>query len=299
MRHRLAKTLLFPTACLILPGSLLGTGSAFAQAGPTPIAPANFDPSDVYFQGYLLSRSAEQLETSGDFVGAAEKLKKARELFDAVQRYYPTWKSEMVTGRSAQNSEAEVRIHPKAEEQRKKNKDVVAELEGGQKNPGTLMDTAEGVMPLTPGILEVNPLETKRLAEAEAEVKRLRELAKAPPAPDPESSRDASRVRDLARQRDVAVGGQHALRYHPDISPFADTRDDSPEGLKALAELVPEQGSLIWLHEDEDPASPPGVAATTVTGVQMVAQALVPLGPTAPFEPLGEADAPAMLALAS
>ena len=33
-------------------------------------------------------------------------------------------------------------------------------------------------MPLTPGILEVDPLATRRLAEAEAEVKRLRELAK-------------------------------------------------------------------------------------------------------------------------
>ncbi|MES2440320.1 MAG: tetratricopeptide repeat protein [Verrucomicrobiota bacterium] len=200
MRHRLAKTLFFPTACLALPASLLGTGSVVAQAGPTPVAPANFDPSDVYFQGYLLSRSAEELEKSGDFVGAAEKLKKARELFDAVQRYYPAWKSEMVTGRNAQNSEAEVRIHPKAEEQRKKNKDVVAELEGGTRQSGTLIDPSEAVMPLTPGILEVNPLETKQLAEAEAEVKRLRELAKN----DAESSRNLSRVNDLARQRDLA-----------------------------------------------------------------------------------------------
>ncbi len=207
MLDRIAKTLRLPTARLA--GSVLlslATAPAHAQA-PPPISPAQFDPSDVYFQGYLSSRAAEQLEASGEFIAASEKLEKARKLFEAVRRYYPDWKPEMVTGRSAQTSEAEVRVHPKAEEQRKKNRSVVAELEGGVKQSGTLIDPAEGVVPLTPGILEVDPLATRRLAEAEAEVKRLQELArnnsKSAPANDPESSRDSSRVRDIARQRDL------------------------------------------------------------------------------------------------
>lgn len=207
MLDRIAKTLRLPTARLA--GSVLlslATAPAHAQA-PPPISPAQFDPSDVYFQGYLSSRAAEQLEANGEFIAAAEKLEKARKLFEAVRRYYPDWKPEMVTGRSAQTSEAELRIHSKAEEQRKKNRSVVAELEGGVKQSGTLIDPAEGVVPLTPGILEVDPLATRRLAEAEAEVKRLQELAgnnsKSPPANEPESSRDSSRVRDIARQRDL------------------------------------------------------------------------------------------------
>ncbi len=207
MLDRIAKTLRLPTARLA--GSVLlslATAPAHAQA-PPPISPAQFDPSDVYFQGYLSSRAAEQLEASGEFIAAAEKLEKARKLFEAVRRYYPDWKPEMVTGRSAQTSEAEVRVHPKAEEQRKKNRSVVAELEGGVKQSGTLIDPAEGVVPLTPGILEVDPLATRRLAEAEAEVKRLQELAKnnskSTPSNEPESSRDSSRVRDIARQRDL------------------------------------------------------------------------------------------------
>ena len=207
MLDRIAKTLRLPTVRLA--GSVLlslATAPAHAQA-PPPISPAQFDPSDVYFQGYLSSRAAEQLEANGDFIAAAEKLENARKLFEAVRRYYPDWKPEMVTGRSAQTSEAEMRIHPKAEEQRKRNRSVVAELEGGVKQSGTLIDPAQGVVPLTPGILEVDPLATRRLAEAEAEVKRLQELAKnnsqRAPSNEPESSRDSSRVRDIARQRDL------------------------------------------------------------------------------------------------
>jgi hypothetical protein len=200
---RIAKTLRLPSARLA--GSVFlafAVTPAFAQA-PPPLQPAQFDPSDVYFQGYLSSRAAEQLEASGDFVGAAEKLEKARKLFEAVRRFFPDWKPEMVTGRSAQNSEAEIRVHPKAEEQRRQNRSVMAELEGGVQKSGTLIDPAQGVMPLTPGILEVDPLATRRLADAEAEVKRLKDIARKGPTSDAEASRDASRVRDLARQRDA------------------------------------------------------------------------------------------------
>jgi Flp pilus assembly protein TadD/predicted nucleic acid-binding Zn-ribbon protein len=65
-------------------------------------------------------------------------------------------------------------------------------------------------MPLTPGILEVDPLAARRLADAEAEVKRLRDLAARQPSPpanpaqaiDRERERDSLRLRDVERQRD-------------------------------------------------------------------------------------------------
>jgi tetratricopeptide (TPR) repeat protein len=207
MPKRIVKNLRSPTAQLAFSAILWFAVIPVGAQTPAPISPAQFDPSDVYFQGYLSARSAEQLEASGDFVGAAEKLEKARKLFDTVRRYYPDWKKEMVTGRTAQNSEAEVRVHPKAEEQRKKSRSVVAELEGGLKQSGTLVDPAQGVAPLTPSILEVDPLATRRLAEAEAEVKRLRELTnndtQNSATREADASRDSSRVRDIARQRDV------------------------------------------------------------------------------------------------
>jgi len=195
--------------------ALLALALAWPVHGQTPApaapaAPAQFDPSDVYFQGYLAVRSAEQLESAGDFAGALEKLTKADQLFSAVRKYYPEWKPEMVGGRCEKNSETIAKVRPKAEEQLRKNRNAVAELEGGAKQPGTFIDPARDVMPLTPGILEVDPLAARRLADAEAEVKRLRDLAARQPSPpanpaqaiDRERERDSLRLRDVERQRD-------------------------------------------------------------------------------------------------
>lgn len=170
------------------------------QAGaqqPPPVAPAQFDPSDVYFQGYLATRAAEKLEAEGDFVGAAEKLEQARKFFDGVLKHYPDWKKDMVMGRAEKTAETMLRVRPKADDQRKKNEGAVAELEGGAKASGRVTEpTAEPA----PGILASDPLLTRRLNESLAEVQRLRnQIANSNPT---EASRNASRVGDLERQRD-------------------------------------------------------------------------------------------------
>lgn len=144
-----------------------------AQITP-PVAESQFDPSDAYFQGWQSARKAEELENAGDFIGAMEKLQQASKLFLTVRKYYPNWKEEMVKTRAEKTEETVSRVRPKAEQQMLKNRTAVAELEGGVKKSGEFIDPAQGVLPLTPGILEVNPLETKRLRDAEAEVERLR-----------------------------------------------------------------------------------------------------------------------------
>jgi tetratricopeptide (TPR) repeat protein/predicted nucleic acid-binding Zn-ribbon protein len=214
MPVRILKTLRVPLSGL---AAALGLGLAspvHGQAPPSP-APAQFDPSDVYFQGYLSTRSAEQLEAAGNFIGALEKLRKADQLFGAVRTYYPEWKPEMVNGRCEKNTEAIGKVQAKAEEQLKANRNTVAELEGGEKKSGTLIDPAKDFIPPTREILKVDPLVARRLADAEAEVKRLRDLAaKAkrttppqstppPPANDQERLRDQSRLSDVTRQRDA------------------------------------------------------------------------------------------------
>ena len=203
MRNWLAKTLLHPTACVVLPAWLLIADAAFSQATPVPIAPANFDPADVYFQGYMAKRDALKLEETGDFIAATEKLKVATKLIEGVRNYYPAWKPEMVKSGIAQNYENLARLFPKSEEQRRKNKSVVAELEGGEKISGTPADPLHGAIPPTPGILEVNPLDSRRLAAAEAEVRRLKELAYPTPTPATDQSRNDSRIEDLKRQNDL------------------------------------------------------------------------------------------------
>ena len=101
------------------------------------------------------------------------------------------------------------------------------------------------------------------------------------------------------RQSQFAVGGARALRFAPDVGAFAAVPDDRPENLEALAALVPEQGGVILLQVGDSPLPPGTVAQMTAPGVQMVAQALVPLESNDRVERLTDADAPDMLALAT
>jgi len=200
MLLRLVKTLRLPAATLAGTACLLSPLLVRAQEA-APASPAQFDPSDVYFQGYLAARAAEQLEKEGDYAGSLQKLEQARKLFDSVLRYYPAWKPEMVKGRAEKTTETLGKIRPKAEEQRQKQQGAIAELEGGTRAHG---DDADPAAPTAPGILEVDPLVTRKLAEAEAEVKRLRQSIADSQISASEASRNASRLRDVERQRDLA-----------------------------------------------------------------------------------------------
>lgn len=107
------------------------------------------------------------------------------------------------------------------------------------------------------------------------------------------------------RQSAFSIGADRARRFAPDIGPLAASRDNSRESLLALAELVPEAGTLLLLQADEIVFPPGIVAVTTADGVQMighgVAAAVADADPLR-FEPpvrLAEADMPAMLELAT
>jgi predicted GNAT family acetyltransferase len=101
------------------------------------------------------------------------------------------------------------------------------------------------------------------------------------------------------RHAELAEGGDLAKRYAPDIHPFAASRDESPESLAALAEIAASGETLIFLQADEFVLPPDFTAKTTSFGVQMVADRHVPLVEDQRIEKLGEADAAAMLELAS
>lgn len=220
--------------------ALFAVGSLHAQ---TPADP-QFDPSDAYFQAYMDVRAGEQLEKDGDFVGALRKFDNAAKLFESVARYYPDWKSGMVTNRRELTAKAMDVVRQKAGEQIQKDRGVIAELEGGQKmgvdprdqsdapievtplpesNPVEKMDLADRepapaprgepepfkplevrpVRPLPPSVLDVDPLQAKRLREAEAEVARLRDLISRSNPRSQEAMRNASRVDDMQKQNEI------------------------------------------------------------------------------------------------
>ncbi len=219
----------------------------------------------------MAHQTAEKLEETGDYIGAEEKLLRASELFEAVRRYYPDWKPEMVKGRSEKNNEAEVRVQPLAQEQRRKNRNIVAELEGGDRSSGKFIDPAEGVLPLTPGILEIDPLVARDLKEAEAEVKRLQDLSNnAPVIPDTDPARNAARLRDIARQRDAlqfqlntAKNNLESLRSSLAAKPVEAERKALEERIKSLEQERAVMGDSLRNSNDEKNRALKNVAGLT------------------------------------
>ena len=157
---------------------------------------AQFDPSDAYFQAYLSIRSSEELESRGDFAGAMEKLNRAQQLFGTIRKYYPEWKPEMIGTRSEKTGEAISRVSQKAQDQLDRNRNAVAELEGGIKQ-AVKSPEAVGRKPVEAPAIKVNPTNAREISEAEAEVKRLRELSK---RKEQESSRNSQQVDEMRRQ---------------------------------------------------------------------------------------------------
>ena len=98
---------------------------------------------------------------------------------------------------------------------------------------------------------------------------------------------------------DLAEGNRHARRYPPSIVPFAASADDTPESLGAL-ENLPSPGESMFLVEAGPIAIPPGLDVTTEASVvQMVAARLHERISDSRIQPLTEADAADMLALAT
>jgi hypothetical protein len=96
---------------------LLKLKNAIAEAWPQIIreqgldapaaegTPDDYDPTDLYFRGWLLSREAGMLEDEGKPAEALKKLEIARQLFDRVARDFPDWKPAMVAGRRKKTTE--------------------------------------------------------------------------------------------------------------------------------------------------------------------------------------------------
>lgn len=90
-----------------------------------------------------------------------------------------------------------------------------------------------------------------------------------------------------------------AKRFVADVSPFAAAANASPDAIAALGALVPHDGDISILQVSP-PEPPAGVKVTmSAPGVQMMARAMTPNERTFSIEPLGDADAPEMLALAT
>jgi tetratricopeptide (TPR) repeat protein len=228
-----------------------------------PVDP-QFDPSDVYFQAYLEVRAAEQLEKDGDFMGALKKYGQAGKLFDSVGKFYPDWKAGMVQNRRDLTAKAVEVVRGKAGEQFNTERGVIAELEGGVE-VGAAPDVANRpevrvpdaglkpleraernmpVVPLEQGILQVDPLQARRLKDAEAELERLRRMISEADAKGNEAMRNTTRLQDfqkqneaLSRQLKEAEASAQALREKLSALPVQSEASGMKEAEAEIARL--------------------------------------------------------------
>lgn len=101
------------------------------------------------------------------------------------------------------------------------------------------------------------------------------------------------------RHAALASGDARAWRIDAAVGPFAAPADAGRDSLAALARLLPPADEL-WLVEAEPLPLPPGLRTRQEAPLdQMVAEAVAPPAPAFEVRPLGAADAPEMLALAT
>jgi len=189
--------------CVWTVGGVLSV-PAQAPARPATQAAPNFDPSDVYFQGWLLSKDADKLAEQGKATEALEKYRRASQLFDTISRSFPKWKPEMVAGRRKKTVDAIASVAPEALKEKEADDRVVAELEGGtrvgagQNGPDPRqLDTGVPPGTIRPGA-PVETLESRRIAELERQVGALQNQIKQTPKVDPNLATQTERQRDLA-----------------------------------------------------------------------------------------------------
>lgn len=102
-----------------------------------------------------------------------------------------------------------------------------------------------------------------------------------------------------SRQAPLALGDARALRFDPAYGLFAAAADASAESTAALGALNISPNGLGLVEAGDMPLPAGFNVRAQAACVQMVASSLNAGGKTVAFEPLGEADAAEMLALAT
>ncbi|GAB4524638.1 MAG: GNAT family N-acetyltransferase [Roseibium sp.] len=103
-----------------------------------------------------------------------------------------------------------------------------------------------------------------------------------------------------SRQRHFAAGGALARRFAPAVSPFAAARDNSPQALEALADLIGAGDDRVYLLQADEVTLPGELEAeVSAAGVLMTQERASALQAGSPdVVRLTEEDIPAMVALA-
>jgi Tfp pilus assembly protein PilF len=178
------------TACLF-PQAVTWAQFETPQA-PAKAAPAQFDPSEYYFQGWLLTKDYEELLKQGKEEDALAKLKQAKQYFDKIRANYPDWqRKDMLNDRIRITEQALAQLGPKVAAKQQQNRNAIAELEGRKINGPTDEETA----PEKTG----DSLDNQRMRELTEKVQRLESQLNASPD---SAARNAAKAGDLSRMNE-------------------------------------------------------------------------------------------------
>jgi predicted GNAT family acetyltransferase len=97
----------------------------------------------------------------------------------------------------------------------------------------------------------------------------------------------------------LALGEVNARRYRPDVNRFVAGPDETPETLAAMAALIEPGDPALVVQAAAIPDLPDMTLVLRRAAVQMVHDRAAPDGGDEEIVPLGEADGPEMLALAT
>lgn len=102
------------------------------------------------------------------------------------------------------------------------------------------------------------------------------------------------------RQQGFLTGGPLARRFDPGVSPFAVSKDNSPQALGALADLIGHGDDRAYLLQADEIALPDALEAEASADGVLMTQERVPALPAEPPDivRLTKADVPEMVALA-
>ncbi|MDA8975637.1 tetratricopeptide repeat protein [Akkermansiaceae bacterium] len=177
---------------------LLSLVSLSPLAAQTPEELAQLEPADLFFNGWVLSRDADNLIEKEKYLDAYAKLQKAKAMYDTLAITHATYEPNLVKMRQDLTRQTMGKIYDKAEAQQE-GPDKSSPFIEGEKSGNTL------IKPVDRGA-DSNRME--RLDEVQGEINALRRQLEASSNPkDANAAKRRKKLKDLeATRNDLASG---------------------------------------------------------------------------------------------
>ncbi len=208
LRHHCARAGRLACALLWASHALPAAAQLPSDRPPVPPAPAQFDPADIFLQTHFMLEEARKLAAEEKHEEAYEKFLRAQQQHDRIKTHFPDWQPDMLDWRRGKTKKEIDDLIPEVMKDRKRRESAIAELEGRRTTEGMIqgapparLDSGLPQAPIAP-TAPAETLASRRIAELENKVRDLQGRLTRNAEPNA-AARDASRLGDISRQRDL------------------------------------------------------------------------------------------------